>query len=134
MRRRRTALTASVLVLAVTCLPLLPKEHIHVAGIEGRNKQIVHVHPVDAAAGGSDVSVLQFHGDQFHGDHGLAIFLTTVYDSVSRFAQAPTVLVATAAVIAPVLQTLGVVQACTVQSAHGPPRSVWLTRGPPSLS
>jgi hypothetical protein len=42
-------------------------------------------------------------------------------------------LLAIAVVTAPVLSSIGAVQTRTVQRAHGPPRSVWLTRGPPSL-
>lgn len=117
-----------VIALAVVCLPLLPPEHIHRAGIEGRTKPLVHAHALEnsgATTAGTSLACP-------HGNHGLAIFITTVYDSVSRAASQPVLLLAASVVFAPQLRPLGVVEANLTQSTHGPPRSVWLTRGPPS--
>jgi hypothetical protein len=69
-----------------------------------------------------------------HGNHGLAIFLTTHYNSGSRIAPLPLAVVARAIGIAPVFRPIGSVDRFDAQSTHGPPGSTWLTRAPPSLS
>jgi hypothetical protein len=70
----------------------------------------------------------------FHGDHRLAIFLTTVYDSMSRFAAQPMLVAGVAALTAPLWPSLGAQPIAGVVSIHGPPGIVRLTRGPPAFS
>jgi hypothetical protein len=118
-----------VVAVAVACVPLLPPEHVHLAGIEGRTTPLVHAHYLDG-------SHPREHGPSFthsHGDHGLAVFLATVYDNISSFVQLPVALPGIAVIAAPVLVVLGASSGTFVQLTHGPPRSAWLTRGPPSL-
>lgn len=119
-----------VTALVVACLPLLPPEHIHPAGTEGRASSLVHAHLADGPDTAGNDGVLTAS----HGDHSRAIFLTAAYDRTSRFAPGPVALVGAAAMIAPLVRPLGIVHTSPVQRAHGPPLQVWLTRGPPSLS
>jgi hypothetical protein len=125
---------ASVVVaLAVACLPLLPPQHIHPAGIEGRTIPLVHAHPVDGPGIGAGTGA----SDSFrsgHGNHAFAIFPGADYSAMSRFVPQPGALVSAPVMIAGVFRSVGVVFAGVVQTAHGPPRSAWLARGPPHLS
>jgi hypothetical protein len=123
--------------LAVAGLPLLPAEHIHRAGIEGRTAPVVHAHFLD----GPDTDVAPTQAPDRHtslkvghGNHGLAIFLSTDYNGVSQFAAQPVALLTGIAMIVPAFNTIGSAHAGFVRYAHGPPRSVRLTRGPPSLA
>jgi hypothetical protein len=129
--------TAVVIALAVAGLPLLPAEHIHRAGIEGRTAPLVHAHFLD----GPDTDVAPTQAPDRHtslkvghGNHGLAIFLSTDYNGVSQFAAQPVALLTGIAMIVPAFNTIGSAHAGFVRYAHGPPRSVRLTRGPPSLA
>jgi hypothetical protein len=128
--------TSVFIALAVAGLPLLPAEHIHRAGIEGRAAPLVHAHFVD----GPDTNAAPTQAPRSssfrvgHGNHDLAIFLSTDYNGVSRFASQPSALLTAIATIVPVFNAIGPTHAGFVQHAHGPPRSVWLTRGPPSLA
>jgi hypothetical protein len=123
----------TIAALAVVCVPLLPVEHVHLAGIEGRTQPLVHSHALEAdgaphteSAGQSLVAP--------HGDHGLAVFLSTVYNGTSRFVPQPALPFDALVTIAPTFRSLGVVHWSGPQTTHGPPGPVWLTRGPPSLS
>jgi hypothetical protein len=122
------------LACAVVYLPLLPPEHIHRAGIEGRRAPLVHAHQLDGPDSGSGDTGTSGSLGVGHGNHGLAIFLSTNYRTVLRFVSPPIALVSAVVPIAPVFCPLGLVHAGFVQRDHSPPRSVWLTRGPPSLS
>jgi hypothetical protein len=121
--------TSVALTFAVAYVPMLPPEHVHRAGIEGRAEPLVHAHTFeDFYSVSSETSIAESHGD-----HDLALFLTSVYDRVSRkLAPQPVILAAGAAVVPHVLVADGP-EANSAQSAHGPPGSAWLTRGPPSF-
>jgi hypothetical protein len=123
---------ALVAALAVAGLPLLPPEHIHRAGIEGRTTTLVHAHEdvLDGVGAGPAGAGLKAS----HGDHSLAVFLSTHYNSVSRFAAAPVAVLAGAVVIAPGFRRIAPGARVTAQLTHGPPGATWLTRGPPVLS
>jgi hypothetical protein len=118
-----------VVAVAVVCVPLCPPEHIHLAGLEGRTAALVHAHYQDGPHSRMDGPSLTHS----HGDHGLAKFLTTAYDNLSPFALQPSALAGTSVVAPPVFAVLGAAHGDFVQLTHGPPRSPWLTRGPPSL-
>jgi hypothetical protein len=122
-------LASSLLAVAVTVNAFLPPEHIHLAGIEGRTHSIVHRHSLERLAPcehGASIAA--------HGNHERALFLSTLYDSVSRFVtQAPAVL-ETATIILPSLGSLAPIQADDAQRAHGPPGSPCPTRAPPALA
>jgi hypothetical protein len=119
-----------VIALAMVCLPLLPPEHIHRAGIEDRTTPLVHAHALETP----DTSTPGTSLVRSHGNHGLAIFLKDVYDSVPRVLSPPLLLVAATVVTVPPFRLIGLLEASLTQTAHGPPKSAWLTRGPPSLS
>jgi len=63
--------------IAVMSLQVVRAEHIHPAGIEGRAQTLVHSHLPGPATGGPRAYAA-------HGDHRLAIFLATIYESVLR--------------------------------------------------
>lgn len=115
-------------IWVVLCGPLLPREHVHRAGIEGRTTLLAHAHRLERfASADSDISVAESHGD-----HSLALFLTTVYDTASReVAPRPVMTMEAAPSVVLHLQTVHGVAAPSTQTTHGPPRSAWLTRGPP---
>jgi hypothetical protein len=72
----RLALTL-ILATTVVTLPVRRAEHVHLAGIEGRNHALIHAHAVQLdLSSGLRVPV--------HGDHGRAIFLTTVFESAKN--------------------------------------------------
>ncbi len=123
-------LTSIAMAAAFACLPLLPPEHIHLAGIEGRATALVHAHEAD--------DFIPAHSSpslfSWHGNHGLAIFIATVYDTASGVLSTPALPEAIDALAAPHLQFIRILRIDLTHSAHGPPRSAWLTRGPPSLS
>jgi hypothetical protein len=121
-----------LLTAAIAALPLLPPEHVHPAGIEGRSAPIAHAHAPewDAIAGGNS-STATLHAP--HGNHAFAIFLSTDYTTASAFTQQPVAIVAAAPVMA-TMRVLGSAHIGTAQTIHGPPGSVPVTRGPPSLS
>lgn len=122
-----------VTALAVVCVPLLPSEHVHLAGIEGRTQPLAHSHALDGV-GAAQTSSQGHSLVAPHGDHGLAVFVSTVYDGTSRFASRPILVVDTVVAVAPTFRSLGLIPSGQPQSTHGPPGRTWLTRGPPSLS
>jgi hypothetical protein len=125
-----------VTAFAVTGLPQLPVEHIHRAGIEGRTTALVHAHSSDGADIDQVPATPRGHTSfrVGHGNHDLAIFLSTDYTSVLRVVPQPVAWVNLGAIVSPTFELLGSVHAHPVHWIHGPPGSVWLTRGPPSLS
>jgi hypothetical protein len=124
---------AVVVAFAVANVPLLPPEHIHLAGIEGRTATLVHAHEdvIDwvGAAGPRGAGL-----KTSHGDHGRAIFLSTTYNSNPRVAAQPVALLVSTALAAPAVHSIGITDRFNVQSTHGPPGATWLTRAPPALS
>lgn len=71
---------SSVLVVGVMLGALLPPEHMHLAGIEGRTHSVVHRHSLQGSGSGpSSTSIAA------HGSHERALFMSTFYDSVARF-------------------------------------------------
>ena len=128
----RYALTIAVLV-AVVSLPLLPPQHLHRAGIEGRTEPLVHAHLTDRSEPpppSSGTTALSFS----HGDHRLAVFLNGEY-TTPEAAGGPAVPPATVGVISlPLLDVQRVVPRRDVHRIHGPPRFVSVTRAPPILS
>ena len=128
----RSAL-AVVAALAVAALPLLPPEHIHRAGIEGRTATLVHAHE-DVLDGGGAPASAGAGLRTSHGDHSRAIFLSTQYNSVSRFAPPPLAIVVAAVVAAPAFRIVATAGWLNAQLTHGPPGTTWLTRGPPTLA
>jgi hypothetical protein len=128
----RSALAVAT-ALAVAGLPLLPPEHVHRAGIEGRATALVHAHEdVSDDGGASSARGTALHGS--HGSHGLAIFLSTQYDTAVRFAPLPPALVTARVTAPPSAHFIGFTVQVTSHAIHGPPGPSWLTRGPPSLS
>jgi hypothetical protein len=122
-------LVSSLLVAAVVCLPLVPPQHVHRAGIEGRTEALVHAHAPRPAAHDR-------HGglalETSHGNHGLAVFLSSDCTSPSRVAISPDVAVMSA--IGALSETVVTALRDTVgASIHGPPRLVGITRGPPPI-
>jgi hypothetical protein len=109
--------------------PLLPVQHLHRAGIEGRTEAIVHAHGPGVPAAGACRTA--FSSD--HGDHGRALFLTGDF---TRPWAAPVAAPPAASVIiaSPEPDTGAVVAASDAPLIHGPPLLVPVTRGPPSLS
>ena len=72
----RLALTL-ILATTVVTLPVRGAEHVHLAGIEGRDHALIHAHAVQLdVSSGLRMPV--------HGDHGRAIFLTTVFESAKN--------------------------------------------------
>jgi hypothetical protein len=117
------------IALSLVCGPVVPPEHVHVAGIEGRTSSIVHSHTSDNAEAPFGRASLE----PPHGDHSLAVYLTAVYDRVSRSMPQPVVPVLVINVT-PQFQPIAMAHAHVVSSAHGPPRSTSVTRAPPRFS
>jgi hypothetical protein len=67
-----------LLLAALVTLQSARAEHVHPAGIEGRTSSLVHSHLADVAPIGPARAYAA------HGDHRLAIFLSSIYESVIR--------------------------------------------------
>lgn len=113
-------------IAAVLGFSLLPALHVHLAGSEGRAHSTVHRHSLDdAGSGPAGTSIAS------HGDHERALFLSTSYDSISRFVpHAPAVVDAATAVL-PSPGPLESIRPDDARSAHGPPGSTDHSRAPP---
>jgi hypothetical protein len=131
MRRDRApfALASLVLSLVLVASALLPPEHIHPAGIEGRTHSIVHRHSLYAFGPGPLAPSIVAHGS-----HERALFLTTSYDSAPQFVAQPPALIETPVITTPGLGPLRSFQADDAQRAHSPPDSPCPTRAPPSFA
>ena len=122
-------IVSSLLVAAVVCLPLVPPQHVHRAGIEGRTEALVHAHAPRLAADDLQSGPAL---ETSHGNHGLAVFLSSDYTSSSRVAISLDIAVTSAigvlsdSVVTALRDTVGA-------SIHGPPRLVGITRGPPPI-
>jgi len=118
------------LAFVVAVFPLLPPEHLHRAGIEGRATSIVHAHALQILGNAPSGTSL----NPPHGNHGLAVFLTTVFHGGSQGLSQPVLLRAASVVTAPSFRLVGLVEGALIPYSHGPPGTPWLTRGPPVLS
>jgi hypothetical protein len=127
--RVATALTSLTLALVLVVGGLLPPEHVHAAGVEGRSRSIVHRH---AVAG--DVQAPSQAAVTPHGDHDRALFLEAVYDRAARVAPDLPAVVSAAVIVAPPVHPVAPVRASDVRRTHGPPGTSRPTRAPPSLS
>jgi hypothetical protein len=123
-----------LVTLAVVWAPVLPPGHLHRAGIEGRTKPLLHAHALTGAdTGGGAVRAGVSFGVP-HGNHGLAVFLNLDYGRLPRFVLQPATLVGTVAPPAPAFAVIHTAARDVAETINGPPRSVWLTRGPPPRS
>jgi hypothetical protein len=120
---------SSVLVVGVMLGALLPQEHMHLGGIEGRTHSVVHRHSLQGSGSGPSATSIAAHGS-----HERALFLSTFYDSVTRFVTHAPAVVETAIILLPAFGTLESVPVDAAHRAHGPPGSSWPTRAPPSLA
>jgi hypothetical protein len=131
MCRCHSALTV-FLALAVVGVLLLPPQHLHRAGIEGRAESLVHAHLPDRSDAASHFNETALSSG--HGDHSLAVLLDRDFIASSSTVAHVSLAGAVATVVlstskpAPVLATTGSL------FIHGPPRLVSITRGPPTLS
>jgi len=108
--------------------PVLPPEHVHLAGIEGRTQVVVHSHTDGGFASTSSSATLVAS----HGDHGRAVFLTSVSDRAAR-QSAHQMWLPTAVALMPAFVEVDVPHTDVRHRIHGPPGRVWLSRGPPSF-
>ena len=128
---RRLVLTLAVLA-AIVSRPLLPPQHVHRAGIEGRTEPLVHAHltqsaPLPAPSGAAALSVP-------HGDHRLAVVLDGEYTTAAGAAGSHGSIASVDVSTRPPRGTPRVVPRRQTDRIHGPPRLVPVTRGPPILS
>jgi hypothetical protein len=131
MCRCRSTLSV-FLALAVVGVSLLPPQHLHRAGIEGRTESLVHAHPPDQSAAASHFSETALSAG--HGDHSLAVLLdgdVLASSSIGAHASSPG---AVASVVRPMSKPGPVLAATGALFIHGPPRLASIGRGPPSLS
>jgi hypothetical protein len=132
MRSNRTrvscSLTSCGLAVALTVIPLLPAEHIHLAGIEGRTHSLVHRHSLTRLVRGDCAEIVRANGS-----HSRALFLRSFYDSVSRFAARVPAVVEAVSIIVPAFASVDSVQPDDGQRAHGPPGPPPPGRAPPAL-
>jgi len=120
------------LACAVVGVSLLPPQHLHRAGIEGRTEPLVHAHPPDQSDAASHFSETALSSG--HGDHSLAVVLNGDFTTSSSIAAHGSSPVAVATLVLPTSKPGPVLAATGALFIHGPPRLVSITRGPPSLS
>ncbi len=127
---RTVRCTAFAAALLVGLVPLLPQEHVHPAGIEGRAHAVAHSHWLEESEPARPLPSLAGP----HGDHGRAIFLSAPYQRVARLLLLPVALAASTFVTAPALSPARTPHVEPPHQIHAPPGRAWLTRGPPSLA
>jgi hypothetical protein len=118
------------LVVTLAALPLVPPEHLHRAGIEGRLAPIVHAH------GWSDAVAATPHGASltpWHGDHSLAITLNGELTPPSRAMTGVPGLPAAAMIAPQSPHRHRFARGIDDRRTHAPP-AIRITRGPPSRS
>ena len=120
------------LACAVVGVSLLPPQHLHRAGIEGRTESLVHAHPPDQSGADSHVSETALSSG--HGDHSLAVLLDGDFIASSSIATHASSPAAVGTVVLPTSKQGPVLAATGALFIHGPPRLVSISRGPPSLS
>ena len=111
-------------VATVAALAVLPLEHLHAAGTPESSRPVVHRHHVDSHSTRSSSSLE-------HGDHGTAVFSSSAFDTIQKFAVGPPVVVPSAVVIPPPVAALGHRAASDGPPIHGPPKLSVLSRAPP---
>jgi hypothetical protein len=127
----RRPMPSALVVLAIVGMPLLPPQHLHRAGIEGRAEALVHAHlpdASDAASGSCETTLISGHGD-----HRRAVFLNGDFTTpdTAAYAVSPGLVVS---ITSPALDQEDVLPASDASPIHGPPRLASITRGPPSIS
>ena len=111
-------------VATVAALSVLPPEHLHAAGTPEFSRTVVHRHHVASHSTRSSSSLE-------HGDHGAAVFLSSAFDTIQKFAVGPPVIVASGVVIPPPVAALGHRAVSDGPPIHGPPKLSVLSRAPP---
>jgi hypothetical protein len=131
MCRCRSVLSV-FLACAVAGLSLLPPQHLHRAGIEGRTEALVHAHLPDHSDEAAHVSGTALSAG--HGDHSLAVLLDGDFIASASFGAHIWPSGAVAGVVLPTSKPGPVLAASGATFIHGPPRLLSITRGPPSLA
>ena len=111
-------------IATAAALAVLPHEHLHAAGTPEFSRTVVHRHHVasHSTRGSSSLE---------HGDHATAVFLSSAFDTIQKFAVGPPVVVPSAIVIPPPVAALGHRAASDGPPIHGPPKLSVLSRAPP---
>src|SRR5687767_5866191 len=120
---RRLALVAT-LIAAVVCLPLVPPEHVHRGGIEGRSEPLVHAHssPVPRTVPSGHAGV-----EASHGDHRFAVYVDSDGLSSQRFSVWVPAAPASRLHVLPLMPGVLAARESSVP-IHGPPGPVHVTR------
>ena len=111
-------------VATVAALSGLPPEHLHAAGTLESSRPVVHRHHVDSHSPGSSSSLE-------HGDHATAVFLSSAFDTIQKFAVGHPVVVPSAVVIPPPVVPIGPLATSDSPPIHGRPKLSVLSRAPP---
>ena len=110
-------------VATVAALSVLPPEHLHAAGTPEFSRTVVHRHHVASRSTRSSSSLEP-------GDHGAAVFLSSAFDTIQKFAVGPPVVVASGVAIPPPVAPLGHRAVLDSPPIHGPPKPSVLSRAP----
>ena len=111
-------------VATVAALSVLPPEHLHAAGTPEFSRTVVHRHHVASHSTRSSSSLER-------GDHATAVFLSSAFDTIQKFAVSPPVVVASGVVVPPPVGPLGHRAVSDSPPIHGPPQPSVLSRAPP---
>ncbi len=111
-------------VAAVAALSVLPPEHMHAADTPEFNRTVVHRHHVASHSTRSSSSLER-------GDHATAVFLSSAFDTIQKFAVGPPVVVPSAVVIPPPVAPLGHRAVSGSPPIHRPPKPSVPSRAPP---
>ena len=122
-------IVSNLLVAAVVCLPLVSPQHDHRAGIEGRTEAHVHAHAPQPA---EDDPLRGPALETSHGNHRVAVFLSSDFTSGTRIVISLVVAVTSVIVVLSDIVVTALVDE-TGPSIHGPPRLPGITRGPPPI-
>ena len=109
-------------VATVAALSGLPPEHLHAAGTLESSRPVVHRHHVASHSSSSSLE---------RGDHATAVFLSSAFDTIEKFAVGPPVVVRSAVVIPPPVAPLGHRAVSDSPPIHGPPKPSVPSRAPP---
>lgn len=122
-----------VVLVAVVSLPLLPPQHLHRAGIEGRTEPLVHAHLTDRSeppTAPSGTPAPSFS----HGNHRLAVYLNGDYTTPEAAGGSAFPPITVGVISLPLADGQRVVPRRHAHRIHGPPRFVSVSRAPPILS
>ncbi len=111
-------------VATVAALSALPSEHVHAADTPEFSRTVVHRHHVASHSTRSSSSLER-------GDHATAVFLSSAFDTIQKFAVGPPVVVPSAVVFPPPAAPLGHRAVSDGPPIHGPPKLSVLSRAPP---